>query len=130
MPEYSYLPFDDLLTFEEVGDAGKKEIDFVRGDDALGIVAKSLYIENVAQLGTITVELSSDGSTIGRRILLGPGQSRNYGIEDRVRIWKVKASCTVIGGQLAIGATPGEWTDDEWNAYLIKMGVILSTTMP
>ena len=125
MPNYSYLPYDALWEFEASGDAGKKEADFVNDSDGLGIVAKSLYVENVAQLGTITVELSFNGQDIGRIITLPPGARRNYEVQDRVRIWKIRASCTVIGGQLAVGATPGEWTDEEWNAYLTEMGVRL-----
>ena len=122
MPNYSYLPYDVLWEFEAVGDAGKKEINFV---DQLGIVAKSLYVENVNQLGTITVELSFNGQDIGRTITLPPGARRNYEVQDRVRIWKIRASCTVVGGQLAVGATPGEWSDEEWAAYLTEMGVSL-----
>lgn len=122
MREYSSLPFDKVVTFTVAGKTGLWDIDLVRGEDGLGIPAKSLYIGNIGQLGTITVELSPDGYNPGRTIVLGPGASRNYEIADRIRVWSVKAYCSVIGGTFAIGATPGEWTEEEWLAYCTKVG--------
>lgn len=124
MVQYSHLPYDKVVQFDQEGEAGKWEIDFVKDPDGLGIVAKSLYIENTALAGTITVELSADGQNNGRTVTLEPGARRSYDIPDCVRIWKVSAYASVAGAELSIGATPGEWTDDEWEEYLAKMGAV------
>jgi len=124
MADYATLPYERLVTFTIAGSAGRRTFDLVRDEEmGLGVPAKSVHIENAGAAGTITVGLSADGISFGRTIVLGPGSSRSYELDDHVRVMAVSAWSSIVGGQLVIGATPGEWTQDELNEYLARIGL-------
>jgi hypothetical protein len=88
-----------------------------------GVPAKSLFIENRAGgagINVIYYQTSDDGVNFSNVVSLLPDQFRAYSTSDgmviiSMLVWASNANCRV-----AIDATPGLWTTEEYRDYVPK----------